>query len=90
MFTVFCFGFSYVYYCMQNFYREIKHISPEREPEELPLSHEIFQCVYRLRRRSRKSPPSAPGGLARTSPGRTTAPARERSTSGGSSTTRAG
>jgi hypothetical protein len=35
----------------QNFYREIKRVFPDREPEELPLSHEIFQCVYRLKER---------------------------------------
>ncbi len=35
----------------ENFYREIKRVFPEDkyEPEELPLSHEIFQCVYRLK-----------------------------------------
>jgi len=36
-------------YAYQNFYREIKRVFPKREPEELPLSHEIFQCVYRLK-----------------------------------------
>ena len=36
-------------YAYQNFYREIKRVFPEREPEELPLSHEMFQCVYRLK-----------------------------------------
>ena len=33
----------------ENFYREIKKVFPDREPEELPLDHEIFQCVYRLK-----------------------------------------
>jgi hypothetical protein len=32
-----------------NFHREIKRVFPDREPRELPLSHEIFQCVYRLK-----------------------------------------
>jgi hypothetical protein len=32
-----------------NFYREIKRVFPEREPEELPLEHEIFHCVYDLK-----------------------------------------
>jgi hypothetical protein len=32
-----------------NFYREIKRVFPDREPEELPLSHEIFHIVYRLK-----------------------------------------
>ncbi len=32
-----------------NFYREIKRVFPEREPVELPLSHEIFHCVYDLK-----------------------------------------
>jgi hypothetical protein len=38
-------------YAYQNFYRQIKRVFPEREPEELPLTHEIFQCVYRLKER---------------------------------------
>lgn len=32
-----------------NFYRQIKRVFPEREPVELPLSHEIFHCVYDLK-----------------------------------------
>ena len=32
-----------------NFYQQIKRVFPDREPEELPLSHEIFQCVYPLK-----------------------------------------
>ena len=32
----------------QNFYEQIKRVFPEREPIELPLEHEIFQCVYQL------------------------------------------
>ncbi|MDR3635675.1 MAG: DUF4159 domain-containing protein [Isosphaeraceae bacterium] len=35
----------------ENFYREIKRVFPDREPEELPLTHEIFHCVYRLKER---------------------------------------
>jgi len=35
----------------ENFYQQIKRVFPDREPEELPLSHEIFQCVYRLKER---------------------------------------
>ena len=35
----------------ENFYRQIKRVFPDREPEELPLTHEIFQCVYRLKER---------------------------------------
>jgi hypothetical protein len=31
-----------------NFYREIKRVFPEREPEELPLSHPVFNCVLPL------------------------------------------
>ncbi len=31
------------------FYREIKRVFPDREAEELPLDHEIFHCVYRLK-----------------------------------------
>lgn len=33
------------------FYQEIKRVFPDRELEELPLDHEIFQCVYRLKER---------------------------------------
>ena len=32
-----------------NFYREIKQVFPSREPEEVPLEHEIFHCVYDLK-----------------------------------------
>ena len=31
-----------------NFYRELKRVFPDREPEEVPLEHEIFQIVYPL------------------------------------------
>ncbi len=31
-----------------NFYREMKRVFPDREPEELPLSHPIFHCVFPL------------------------------------------
>ena len=33
----------------ENFYRQIKRVFPEREPEELDIDHEIFRCVYRLK-----------------------------------------
>jgi Domain of unknown function (DUF4159) len=35
----------------QNFYEQIKRVfpEPEREPQELPLDHQIFNCVYRLK-----------------------------------------
>lgn len=33
----------------QNLYREMKRVFPQREPQEVPLSHEIFQCVYPLK-----------------------------------------
>ena len=32
-----------------NFYYEIKRVFPDREPEELPLEHPIFHCVYDLK-----------------------------------------
>lgn len=32
-----------------NFYHEIKRVFPDREPEELPLEHPIFHCVYDLK-----------------------------------------
>jgi len=38
-------------YQWQNFYEQIKRVFPDREPEELPLDHEIFHCVYRLKER---------------------------------------
>lgn len=31
-----------------NFYREIRRVFPDREPQELPLDHPIFHCVYDL------------------------------------------
>lgn len=33
-------------YQWQNFYREIKRVFPEREPEELEMNHPIFHCVF--------------------------------------------
>ena len=32
-----------------NFYREIKRVFPEREPEELDMSHPIFHCVFDIK-----------------------------------------
>lgn len=32
-----------------NFYLQIKRVFPEREPQEVPLEHEIFHCVYELK-----------------------------------------
>lgn len=32
----------------ENFRREIKRVFPDREPEEVPLDHEIFHIVYDL------------------------------------------
>ena len=32
-----------------NFYENIKRVFPDREPQELPLSHPIFHCVYDLK-----------------------------------------
>jgi hypothetical protein len=34
-----------------NFYENIKRVFPNREPVELPLSHEIFHCVYDLKKK---------------------------------------
>jgi hypothetical protein len=47
-------------YQYENFYREIKRVFPDREPVELPITHEIFQCVYRL-----KEKPQVPSIQAR-------------------------
>jgi hypothetical protein len=33
----------------ENFAREMKRVFPDREPQELPLEHEVFRCVYRLK-----------------------------------------
>ena len=38
-------------YEWDNFYREIKRVFPDREPVELPLEHEIFHCVYDLKKK---------------------------------------
>src|SRR6478609_7142101 len=35
----------------QNFYENIKRVFPDREPIELPLEHEIFHCVYDLKKK---------------------------------------
>ncbi len=34
-----------------QFYSQIKRVFPDREPVELPLEHEIFHCVYDLKRK---------------------------------------
>jgi hypothetical protein len=34
-----------------NFYQQIKRVFPDREPIELPLEHEIFHCVYDLKKK---------------------------------------
>ena len=34
-----------------NFYYEIRRVFPEREPQELPLEHPIFHCVYDLKKK---------------------------------------
>ncbi len=33
----------------ENFHREIMAVFPDREPQEVPLEHEIFHCVYDLK-----------------------------------------
>jgi Domain of unknown function (DUF4159) len=32
-----------------NFYREIKRVFPEKEPQELPIEHKLFHCVFDLK-----------------------------------------
>lgn len=32
-----------------NFYDQIKRVFPDREPQELDISHEVFHCVYQLK-----------------------------------------
>jgi hypothetical protein len=34
-----------------NFYVEIRRVFPNREPQELPLEHPIFHCVYDLKKK---------------------------------------
>lgn len=34
-----------------QFYSQIKRVFPDREPVELPLEHEIFHCVYDLKKK---------------------------------------
>jgi hypothetical protein len=36
-------------YQWDNFHHEIRRVFPDREPEELPLTHEVFRIVYRLK-----------------------------------------
>jgi hypothetical protein len=36
-------------YQWENFHEQIRRVFPDREPKELPLDHEIFRCVYRLK-----------------------------------------
>lgn len=33
----------------KNFEQEIKRVFPDRDPQEVPLEHEIFHCVYDLK-----------------------------------------
>lgn len=33
----------------ENLYREMKMVFPEFEPQDVPIEHEIFQCVYALK-----------------------------------------
>lgn len=34
-----------------NFYENIKRVFPDKEPIELPLDHEVFHCVYDLKKK---------------------------------------
>ena len=36
-------------YEYRNFREQIRRVFPDRPPEEVPLSHEIFNCVYQLK-----------------------------------------
>jgi hypothetical protein len=40
----------------RNFHEELKRVFPEKEPEELPLTHPIFHCIFDLKER-----PQIPG-----------------------------
>lgn len=53
------------HYELQNFLQEFRRVFPDREPEELPLEHPVFHCVYDLQER-----PQIPAiGMARQGPG---------------------
>ncbi len=39
-----------------NFHQEIKRVFPEREPEEIPLEHEIFNTVFPLKKTLKEIP----------------------------------
>ena len=56
----------------ENFHQQMKGVFPEPqyEPEELPVEHEIFHCVYRLKEKPQVPSIGAWGGPARTSPGK--------------------
>ena len=43
------------------FMRQFKKVFPDREPEELPLEHPIFHCVFDL-----KEKPQVPSEMTRT------------------------
>jgi hypothetical protein len=36
-------------YEWRNFHDQIRRVFPDREPMELPIEHEIFRCVYKLK-----------------------------------------
>lgn len=36
-------------YEWRNFYSQIKRVFPDREPQELPIDHPIFSCVFPLK-----------------------------------------
>ncbi len=36
-------------YALENFLQTLKRVFPDRAPYEVPLEHEIFQCVYPLK-----------------------------------------
>lgn len=33
----------------ENFYREIRRVFPDREPQELPLDHPLYSCVFPIK-----------------------------------------
>lgn len=52
-----------------NFYDQIRRVFPDRQPEELPLEHPVFHCVYDLKKKPQI--PSIGHAIAGRSEGRT-------------------
>ena len=75
----------------ENFRDQMKRVFPDRDPQELPIEHEIFRCVYRLKEKPQVPSIHAwPGPGAQRTGSKATAATPSRSTTKGSWTTRTG